>query len=91
MTFFTPKADKIVGTDCSSLLKVLNNPGPRDIPETIHAITGKTHIFQFHYNTSSKLGPPEFIFDKVLDEPPTTKQIADKPSGNKLIIVTVSS
>ncbi|PWA45577.1 replication protein A 70 kDa DNA-binding subunit [Artemisia annua] len=56
MTFFTPKADKIVGTDCNSLMTELNYPGPRDTPQRIHAITGKNHIFQFHFNTTTKQG-----------------------------------
>ncbi|PWA38262.1 replication protein A 70 kDa DNA-binding subunit [Artemisia annua] len=72
MTFFTPKADKIIGTDCNSLMTELNYPGPRDIPQRIHAITGKNHIFQFHFNTSTKQGPPEFIFDQTLDGPPSS-------------------
>ncbi|PWA64002.1 nucleic acid-binding, OB-fold protein [Artemisia annua] len=82
MTFFTPKANKIVGTDCGSLLAELNYPGPRDIPERLHTITGKTHIFLFCFNTSSKQALPEFVFDKILDGPPNTKQIEDKPSGS---------
>ena len=83
ITFFTPKANDIVGIDCNSLVNSLNNPHPRDIPEKIEAIVGKTHIFQFQYNTSSKQGLPEFIFNELLDKPDTPKEIADKPSGQK--------
>ncbi|PWA89056.1 replication protein A 70 kDa DNA-binding subunit [Artemisia annua] len=82
MTFFTPKADKIVGIDCNSLM-ALNYPGPRDIPQRLHAITGKNHIFQFHFNTSTKQGPPEFIFHRTLDEPVITTQVQDTTSGSK--------
>ncbi|PWA51603.1 replication protein A 70 kDa DNA-binding subunit [Artemisia annua] len=54
--FFTPKANDIVGIDCNSLVASLTNPDPRDIPEKIQQVVGKTHIFQFQYNTSSKQG-----------------------------------
>ena len=84
ITFFTPKADDIVGVKCDSLVASLNNPHPRDIPEKIYSITGKRHIFQFQYNTSSKQATPDFIFNTLLDQPEGQKQIEYKASGNKL-------
>ncbi|PWA62805.1 nucleic acid-binding, OB-fold protein [Artemisia annua] len=85
ITFFTPKANDIVGIDCNSLVASLANPDPRVIPEKIQYIVGKTHIFQFQYNTSSKQLQPEFIFSELLDKPDTPKEIADKPSGSGTI------
>ncbi|PWA48395.1 nucleic acid-binding, OB-fold protein [Artemisia annua] len=82
ITFFTPKANDIVGIDCPSLLASLNNPDPRNVPEKIQAIVGKKHIFQFIFNTSSKQPTPEFIFIGLLDQPETPKQLADKASGS---------
>ena len=82
MTFFTPKANDIVGLDCISLLNSLKDPDPRHIPQKIQSIVGEKHIFQFYYNTSSKQGPPEFIFAALLDKLDTTKQISDKASSN---------
>ncbi|PWA75704.1 replication protein A 70 kDa DNA-binding subunit [Artemisia annua] len=82
MTFFTPKADKIVGIDCNSLMAELNYPGPRDIPQRLHAITGKNHIFQFNFNTSTKQGTPEFIFHRTLDGPLSTTEVQHKASGS---------
>ena len=92
ITFFTPKANDIVGVDCNSLVGSLKNPHPRDIPEKIQEVVGKTHIFQFQYNTSSKQGPPQFIFNELLDKLDAPKQIADKPSGKKIAIrITLDS
>ncbi|PWA80597.1 replication protein A 70 kDa DNA-binding subunit [Artemisia annua] len=82
ITFFTPKANDIVGIDCPSLLASLNYPDPRNIPEKIQAIVGKKHIFQFIFNTSSKQPTPEFIFIGLLDKPQTPKQVTDKASGS---------
>ena len=86
ITFFTPKADDIVGVKCDLLVNSLNNPHPREIPENIHSIVGKRHIFQFYYNTSSKQGPPEFVFTKLLDEQDVPKQIEHIASGHKITI-----
>ncbi|PWA70294.1 helitron helicase-like domain-containing protein [Artemisia annua] len=67
-------------TKCS--LKVTNDD---DIPEKIHSITGKKHIFQFQYNTSSKQVTPDFIFNALLDQPENQKQIQDKASGSETV------
>ncbi|PWA89105.1 helitron helicase-like domain-containing protein [Artemisia annua] len=85
ITFFTPKANDIVGIDCNSLVASLANTDPRTIPEKIQQIVGKRHIFQFQYKTSSKQLQPEFIFSELLDKPDTPKEIADKPSGSGTI------
>ncbi|PWA52012.1 replication factor A protein 1 [Artemisia annua] len=82
ITFFTPKANDIVGMDCPTLLASLNNPNPRDILEKIQAIVGKKHVFQFIFNTSSKQPTPEFIFIALLDQTDTPKQLTDKASGS---------
>ncbi|PWA49428.1 helitron helicase-like domain-containing protein [Artemisia annua] len=68
-------------TSCTKCnLKVTNDD---DIPEKIHSITGKKHIFQFQYNTSSKQVTPDFIFNALLDQTENQKQIEDKASGSK--------
>lgn len=90
MTFFSPKAGDIVGLDCNSLLTSLDDPSPKDIPKKIQEIVGKPHIFQFHYNTSSKQGPPDFIFNELLDKEDAPKQIEDAPSGQKVTTLPVS-
>ncbi|PWA55907.1 nucleic acid-binding, OB-fold protein [Artemisia annua] len=75
MTFFTPKANDIVGTDCESLVTSLKNPDPKEFPEKIKAIIGKKHIFQFHFNTNMKQGPNDFIFNDILDKDEGPKQL----------------
>ncbi|PWA91805.1 Retrotransposon-like protein [Artemisia annua] len=86
ITFFTPRANQIVGIDCNSLLSSLQDPDPRNVPQKIQPIIGERHIFQFYYNTTSKQGPAEFIFATLLDEPATMKKLTDIPSGDKLIL-----
>ncbi|PWA42274.1 DNA helicase Pif1-like protein [Artemisia annua] len=81
MTFFSPKADDVVGINCETLINSLPDPSPREFPEKLLSIIGKTHIFQFHYNTSSKQTTVDFILDDILDKPETPKEIKDKPSG----------
>ena len=44
MTFFSPKADEIVGVNCEALVNSLQNPSPREFPEQILAVIGK-HTF----------------------------------------------
>ena len=45
MTFFSPTADDIVGVKCETLVNSLENPDPREFPETILALIGKkTHL-----------------------------------------------
>lgn len=85
MTFFSPKADDIVGTNCEILVNSLEDPDPREFPEKVLAVIGKKHIFQFHYNTSSRQGPVTFILDEILDKPDTQTHIQDKPSGKKYL------
>ena len=81
MTFFSPKADDIVGSKCEILVNSLENPDPRNFPEEILKIIGKKHIFQFHYNTSTRQATVNFILDEILDKKETQAQIEDKPSG----------
>ena len=83
MTFFSPKADEIVGVNCETLVTSLKNPDPREFLEKILSINGKTHIFQFHYNTSPKQGTIDFILYDIHDKPEKPEQIKDKPSGLK--------
>ncbi|PWA67943.1 nucleic acid-binding, OB-fold protein [Artemisia annua] len=85
MTFFSPKADDIVGISCQTLVDSLENPDPREFPERILAVIGKQHIFQFHYNTNSRQGPVTFILYQILDKPQTESQITDKASGSGTI------
>ena len=73
LTFFSPKANDVVGIDCESLVTSLKNPNPREFPEKILSIVGKKHIFQFHFNASSKQKPPDFIFNEILDKPDKPK------------------
>ncbi|PWA83752.1 replication protein A 70 kDa DNA-binding subunit [Artemisia annua] len=82
MTFFSPKADDIVGVKCETLVNSLENPDAREFPEKILALIGKQHIFQFHYNTNSRQGPVTFILYEILDKLDTQTHIKDKPSGS---------
>ncbi|PWA63304.1 Retrotransposon-like protein [Artemisia annua] len=82
ITFFTPRANQIVGIDCNSLLSSLQDRDPRNVPQKIQSIIGKRHIFQFYYNTTSKQGPAEFIFATLLDQLATMKKLTDIPSGS---------
>ncbi|PWA84869.1 nucleic acid-binding, OB-fold protein [Artemisia annua] len=83
MTFFTPKVNDIVGTDCESLVTSLKNPDPKQFPEKIKAIVGKKHIFQFHFNTNMKQGPNDFIFNDILDKDEGPKQLDSGASGSQ--------
>ncbi|PWA76903.1 nucleic acid-binding, OB-fold protein [Artemisia annua] len=85
MTFFSTKADDIVGISCQTLVDSLENPDPREFPERILAVIGRRHIFQFHYNTNSRQGPVTFILHRILDKPETTSHITDKPLGSGTI------
>ena len=87
MTFFSPKADEIVGVNCEALVNSLQNPSPREFPEQILAVIGKTQIFQFHYNKSSRQVPVDFVLDDILDKPDEPKQIGDIPSGKTKFIL----
>ncbi|PWA80119.1 nucleic acid-binding, OB-fold protein [Artemisia annua] len=82
VTFFSPKANDIVGIDCESLLKSLEDPYPKNFPDRITAIIGQRHIFQFHYNINNKQGPPDFVFNEILDKPDMAKTLEAKPSGS---------
>ncbi|PWA87133.1 nucleic acid-binding, OB-fold protein [Artemisia annua] len=84
MTFFSPKADDVVGIDCDTLLKSLKNPDPKDFPKQIQDIVGQQHIFQFHFNTWAKQGPHEFVFNDILDKDDKPKQIEAGSSGSTL-------
>ncbi|PWA92201.1 nucleic acid-binding, OB-fold protein [Artemisia annua] len=75
MTFFTPKANDIVGIDCDTLVKSLKNPDPKDFPKEIKDIVGQKHIFQFHFNAWAKQVPHEFVFNDILDKDDEPKQI----------------
>ncbi|PWA93934.1 nucleic acid-binding, OB-fold protein [Artemisia annua] len=82
-TFFTPTADDFVGIKCNTLVKSLKNPNPKEIPEQLESIVGRKHIFQFHFNTTSKQKPPDFVFNQILDKSDLPKQIGDRPSASK--------
>ncbi|PWA96022.1 nucleic acid-binding, OB-fold protein [Artemisia annua] len=82
LTCFTPKAYAIVGTDCHSLVTSLTQPDPKEFPEKISSLVGKKHIFQFHFNTANKHGPPNFILNEILDKTDTQKQLEGTPSGS---------
>ncbi|PWA69687.1 nucleic acid-binding, OB-fold protein [Artemisia annua] len=83
MTFFSPKADNIVGTDCQSLVTSLKNPNPKEFPQKIREIVGKRHVFQFHFNTTMAQGPNDFIFNDILDRDEGPKQLENQPSGSQ--------
>ncbi|PWA67829.1 helitron helicase-like domain-containing protein [Artemisia annua] len=85
------KAENNGGTfDCkthslldSPLYRSLENPNPKQIPEELESIVGRKHIFQFHFNTTSKQKPPDFVFNQILDKPNLPKQIEGTPSASK--------
>ncbi|PWA79907.1 replication protein A 70 kDa DNA-binding subunit [Artemisia annua] len=82
LTCFTPKADAIVGTDCHTLVNSLTHPDPKEFPEKISSLVGKKHIFQFHFNTTNKHGPPDFILNEILDKTSIQKQLEATTSGS---------
>ncbi|PWA84211.1 replication protein A 70 kDa DNA-binding subunit [Artemisia annua] len=82
MTFFSPKADDIVGVKCETFVNSIQNPDPRDFPEEILSLIGEKHIFQFHYNMTSRERIVDFILHVILDKPNAPKQIEDKASGS---------
>ena len=67
--FFSPNADVVPNIKCSKLVKEQGYSNPKEIPPALEAIKGKRHIFQFHFNQSSKKGIVEFVFDAFLDSP----------------------
>ncbi|PWA46862.1 nucleic acid-binding, OB-fold protein [Artemisia annua] len=85
ITFFTPKADDFIGVNCNSLVRSLTNPDPRKIPPEVNSIVGKRYIFQFHFNTSSKQKPPDFVFNQISDTPWLPHQIGSTTSGSNLV------
>ncbi|GJS18024.1 hypothetical protein Tco_0412496, partial [Tanacetum coccineum] len=56
--------------DCNKLLEQLENKDPYELPPSLKALEGIKHIFQFYFDTKSKLGKPDFILDAVLEEKP---------------------
>nr|GEY56163.1 nucleic acid-binding, OB-fold protein [Tanacetum cinerariifolium] len=59
----------IVGSSCTQLVKKHGIPNPREFPDEILSLTGRTHIFQLHYNPSCVAGRIDFYFDDILDKP----------------------
>ncbi|PWA35398.1 hypothetical protein CTI12_AA609870 [Artemisia annua] len=82
LTCFTPKADKIVGINCETLVASLANQDPKEFPPEITTIIGKRHIFQFHYNTPGKQSAPDFILNDILDIEDPPKQLEAEASGS---------
>ncbi|GJT40584.1 putative ribonuclease H-like domain-containing protein [Tanacetum coccineum] len=69
VTFFTLNADLLTGSSCTELVKKYGVPDPRDFPDEILSLNGRTHIFQVHYNPSCVQGRVDFYFDDILDKP----------------------
>ncbi|GJW56689.1 DNA helicase [Tanacetum coccineum] len=69
VTFFTPNADVLTGSSCTDLVKKYGVPDPREFPDEILSLNGRTHIFQVHYNPSCVQGRVDFYFDDILDKP----------------------
>ncbi|KAL4579076.1 hypothetical protein LXL04_015211 [Taraxacum kok-saghyz] len=67
--FFSLNADVVPNIKCSKLVKEQGYSNPKEIPPALEAIKGERHIFQFHFNQSSKKGIVEFVFDAFLDSP----------------------
>lgn len=81
LTCFTPKADDLIGIDCTSLVNSLNNPNPKEFPQKITNIIGQKHVFQFHFNTSATQGQTNFILNEVLDKANPPLQLESKATG----------
>ncbi|PWA63366.1 replication protein A 70 kDa DNA-binding subunit [Artemisia annua] len=76
------KAEIHEGTfDCKAH-GTLESPNYKKIPPEVNSIVGKRHIFQFHFNTSSKQKPPDFVFNQILDTPGLPHQIGSTASGS---------
>ncbi|GJS71954.1 hypothetical protein Tco_0704795, partial [Tanacetum coccineum] len=69
VTFFTLNADVLTGRSCTELVKKYGVPDPREFPDEILSLNGRTHIFQIHYNPSCVQGRVDFYFDDILDKP----------------------
>ncbi|GJU74472.1 DNA helicase [Tanacetum coccineum] len=69
VTFFTPNANVLTGSSCTQLVKKYGVPDPRDFPDEILSLNGRTHILQIHYNPLCVKGRVDFYFDDILDKP----------------------
>ena len=85
-TFFTPKADEIVGVDCPTLVKSMTDPNPRVFPKKLHEIIGKQHIFQFYFSPTCNEKSVEFIHSDILDDPQPGNQIEGQSSCKQNIL-----
>ncbi|KAJ9557854.1 hypothetical protein OSB04_012468 [Centaurea solstitialis] len=56
---------------------------PEVLPARLTSLVGATKIFQMRYNKSSKLGPIDFVMDRVFDDatPAAETNISSKRSS----------
>nr|GEX48809.1 DNA helicase [Tanacetum cinerariifolium] len=85
VTFFTPNADVLIGSSCTELVKKYGVPNPREFPDEILSLNGRTHIFQVHNNPSCIQGRVDYYFDDILDK---QLQIARPSQSSEPSIVT---
>nr|GEU37989.1 DNA helicase [Tanacetum cinerariifolium] len=69
VTFFTPNADVLIGSSSTELVKKYGVPNPREFPDEILSLNGRTHIFQVHNNPSCIQGRVDYYFDDIIDKP----------------------
>lgn len=79
--FFTPKADEYIGVNCADLVAANTTIQAGHLPDDIQAIVGRTHTFQFHYNSNCNPRYIEFVIDEVFGITDKAKQITGQSSG----------
>ncbi|GKA76017.1 hypothetical protein Tco_0782395 [Tanacetum coccineum] len=68
VNLFSPSVDAISGHACSELVQKLDTTDSEQVVSEVLENKRKRRKFQFHFNTSSKLGATDLILDDMLDE-----------------------
>ncbi|PWA64738.1 nucleic acid-binding, OB-fold protein [Artemisia annua] len=81
MTCFSPQTDGLI-KDVNALLQEVANIDPKIIPPQILALQNTRHVFQFRFAKPTAKGPPTFVLQKVMDNPPSSVlAITEGPSS----------
>ncbi|GJU12342.1 hypothetical protein Tco_1134738 [Tanacetum coccineum] len=90
-------------TDWNNVLATIENKDTYQPPDCLKKLEGRTHVFQFHFDTGTTSRRPDFILNAVLDSKPmallppslnpTTPthtlvpQSTDQPSGSNTELI----
>ena len=85
MTCFSPQTDGLI-KDVDALLQEVANKDPTVIPSEILALQNTRHVFQFRYAAQVAKGPPMFILQKVMDNPPASLPAPAEGSSSTSLI-----